>query len=497
MAQQKAAPPKQCSGSSRSCRCKRSTVFVLLVVWVLALSGQWGGNGDSYCGTVQALSASPPSRSSSRRSTTITTTTTTAPTHTPLLVSRRQAVVAAGASAVTWRIPPATGVPPSPPPPPAFSMPSNPTTRLSNGVVFPRIGYSLYKTPADQVATAVRLALAAGVRQFDVATQYGTNEIVGRVLQDYIQRGRASLEEDMESIVVVGGSTAASNTNNKKTIPIVGTIPPTAAQRRKSLWVTHKISNEEQSLSKAELQAAVRHQHEVLLGKHEHQQGLGPSPPNMVVLIHSPLTDATRRLRAYTALQELYDQRAVAAVGVCHYSVAHLEEIVTAMPAPHLIQLALSPFQTHAHDVVPWARAHGCQLSCAAWSRLSSTDGPVAQWTELGNWVAQRNERYQRNNHHNNNRAAITKQQVLIQWAVQNGYCCVPRSSAKYKMEQATIYENAWPAVHALPPLSDEDLEFLNARLNKNLPVGQLGLTDGWNASDIVNATWDPTLLTV
>ena len=52
------------------------------------------------------------------------------------------------------------------------------------------------------------------------------------------------------------------------------------------------------------------------------------------------------------------------------------EEIVNAgLPAPAVIQLQLSPFNRHS-DVVTWAE----KLSCAAWSRLSSIDGPVEGW---------------------------------------------------------------------------------------------------------------------
>lgn len=64
-------------------------------------------------------------------------------------------------------------------------------------------------------------------------------------------------------------------------------------------------------------------------------------------------------------------------------SVSRADEIVAAgMPAPSVIQLQLSPFNQH-RDVVKWAVAHNSILSCAAWSKLSSVDGPVAGWTIL------------------------------------------------------------------------------------------------------------------
>ena len=195
-------------------------------------------------------------------------------------------------------------------------------------------------------------------------------------------------------------------------------------------------------------------------------------------MIHSPLTDRDRRLRTYAALTDLQTQGIVRAVGVCHHGVAHLEELSQAgLPVPAMIQLELSPFHCH-QDVAAWAAAHGVPLSCAAWSRLSSTAGPQDEWAVVGQLAAQK---------------GVTKQQVLIRWALQSGYLCVPRSSAQYKVERAAIYENAWPSNRFV--LTAQEMALLNS-LDVQLPVGQLGITDGWETTDIVDAKWDPTLLT-
>ena len=356
-----------------------------------------------------------------------------------------------------------------------------PTLVLSKGIAIPRVGYSLYKTqPAAVAADGVRLALAAGVRHFDVATQYGTNEAVGAVLNDYIQRGEASLQ------ITTSSSSSSSSQPQKKQKPLElqQPVPRTAARRRAELFVTHKVSNAEQSLDTISLQAAVLAQRDLLIppplrGSNNIQKGTAKSQ-NFMVLLHSPLTDKERRLRTYQALVELQQQGHVATVGVCHYGVAHLQEIVQAgLPPPQVIQLVLSPFHPHA-DVAAWATQHGSTLSCAAWSKLSSTSGPVQQWTQLGQLAAAR---------------GVTKQQILIRWAVQSGYLCVPRSGSQYKVERAAIYENAWPQVSQFT-LSAAEMEFLRG-LDVQLPAGQLGVTDGWEASEIVDAKWDPTLLTV
>jgi 2,5-diketo-D-gluconate reductase A len=313
---------------------------------------------------------------------------------------------------------------------------------LPSGVSIPRVGYSVYKTVAEQVPDGVQLALQAGVRHFDVATQYGTNDIVGKTLQEYIQKGI------IQDRPVVGSSSKKS--------------------RRQELFLTHKVSNAEQSTDKKEVQRAVDKQRKLL----------GVDRLDLV-MIHSPLTDTSRRLGTYEALLDLQAKGTVRAVGVCHYGVRPLQEIINAgFPAPAVIQLVLSPFSQHA-DIAQWAATQGSVLSCAAWSKLSSVQGPVEGWTALGKVADAR---------------GMTKQQVLIRWAVQRGYLCVPRSSSKYKVEQQAIAENSWQAT-APYILSDQDMETLN-HLDIQIPAGQLGVLDGWEESDIgVDTKWDPTAI--
>jgi 2,5-diketo-D-gluconate reductase A len=311
---------------------------------------------------------------------------------------------------------------------------------LTGGVSIPRVGYSLYKTPADQVPDGVRLALQAGIRHFDVGTQYGTNALVGKTLQDYVENG-------------IQGQQAAAGSNKQS--------------RRKELFLTHKVSYSEQSNDKR-----------VVLRNVDTQRKLLGVDRLDLVMVHSPLSGSSRRLETYEALLNMQLKGTVRAVGVCHYGVRALQEIVNAgLPAPAVIQLVLSPFNQHA-DVAKWAATHGSVLSCAAWSKLSSVEGPTEGWAAVGKIADAR---------------GMTKQQVLVRWAVQRGYLCVPRSGSKSKVEQQTIAENSWQGT-APYILSDQDMETLN-NLDTHIPAGQLGVLDGWEPSDIVDAKWDPTAL--
>ena len=308
------------------------------------------------------------------------------------------------------------------------TIPSIRPNQPSKTISIPRIGYSLYKTELDQVPRCIEVALDAGIRHFDVATQYGSNEIVGKALQEYIKNG------------------------NKK-------------QRRQELFVHHKISNDEQSTSIPAIQRSVK----------KEMSKLGFRYLDLCS-IHSPLANPTQRLCAYQALLELQKDGLVRAVGVCHFGVGPLNDLVHAGYAPpSVIQLVLSPFQQH-RDIVSWAEAHGSAVSCNAWSRLSSTDGPAEGWAVLAG-IGERHGK--------------TKAQTLVRWALQKGYLCVPRSASKYKIERQAIGENSYGGVADFV-LTREEMETLDG-LDVQLPAGQLGVVDGWRKEDIVDAKWDPT----
>jgi len=284
----------------------------------------------------------------------------------------------------------------------------------------PAIGYSFYKTP-DRVPECVDLAWAAGVRHFDGATQYGTNAAIGQALSNY--------------------------------------------DNRNTYFVTHKLSNAEQSTRPRNVQRAV-------------QRALSDlqTPYLDLCMIHSPLTDPPRRLATYQALTELQRDGTVRSVGVCHYGVTQLQEIVDAhLPPPAVIQLQLSPFHQH-RDVAACSHSQESVLCCAAWSKLSSLDGPTAQWQVVGELAKAKQ---------------ATKAQILVRWAFQKGYACVPRSAATSKVERQAIGENSWAGCRNLP-LSDAEMKLLDG-LDVQWPAGRLGVTDGYTVEDILSPEWDPT----
>lgn len=81
--------------------------------------------------------------------------------------------------------------------------------------------------------------------------------------------------------------------------------------------------------------------------------------------------------------------------------------------------------------------------------------------------------------------------QVLVRWALQKGYLCVPRSGSGSKIERKAIFENSFDGVENYE-LSLSDMETLDG-LDENLKAGKLGRRDGWEDSDVSDIHWDPT----
>jgi diketogulonate reductase-like aldo/keto reductase len=89
----------------------------------------------------------------------------------------------------------------------------------------------------------------------------------------------------------------------------------------------------------------------------------------------------------------------------------------------------------------------------------------------------------------------LNQAQILVRWALQKGYLCVPRSGVGSKIERAAIFENSYKGVSKFS-LSENEMQVLDG-LDEKLPVGRLGIIDGWTEDDIKGPDWDPTLVAV
>ena len=349
----------------------------------------------------------------------------------------------------------------------------------------PRVGFSLYKTAPELVSRCTAIALRAGVRHFDVASLYGSNADIAVPLKLYIGNGQKGLakvykEEKDELLELLDATSLAGEQHAVETVgfgsrSISPTIDGSAGgrQRREGLFISHKISNAEQSNDPVAVRRSVK--------KAIAELGIGYLD---MVSIHSPLTDKERRLTTYQALLELRDGGFVKSIGVCNYGIGPLEEIAGLVgdnigDYPAMNQLELSPFNQHG-DVMNWCSNNGVAVGCSAWSKLSGVDGPAEGWAVLSDLAKAK---------------GVTKAQLLVRWSLQKGYVCVPRSGSKSKVERVAIAENSYGGVNPTDAkfvLSQEDMNILDG-LDINYKAGRLGRRDGWADEDVTGPDWDPT----
>jgi len=187
---------------------------------------------------------------------------------------------------------------------------------LNNGLEMPLVGYGVFRVPdGDDLAEAVKTAIAKGYRSIDTAQVYRNEESVGRGI-------RAAIEEGLVS--------------------------------RDELFVTSKVWND--GLSYEETLAAYDSSLEKL--------GLDYLD---LYLIHWPGLD-TNYIEAYKALEKVYQDGRVRSIGVSNFHVHHLEHLLKETTViPVINQIEFHPYLTQ-EEVREYCKEHGIQVE--AWSPL-------------------------------------------------------------------------------------------------------------------------------
>jgi methylglyoxal/glyoxal reductase len=159
-------------------------------------------------------------------------------------------------------------------------------------------------------------------------------------------------------------------------------------------------------------------------------------------LIHWPV--AGKYKEAWRALETLYKEGRVKAIGVSNFQIHHLEDLMKdAEIKPMVNQVEYHPRLTQK-ELQAYCQKHGIQLE--AWSPLMQgqlLDNPVLQEiaTKHGKSVAQ----------------------IILRWDLQNGVVTIPKSTkAQRIVENATVFDFE---------LTSEEMERIDS-LNQNLRVG-------------------------
>lgn len=265
------------------------------------------------------------------------------------------------------------------------------TTTLNNGVKMPWFGLGVFKVEeGPELVNAVKYAIKHGYRSIDTAAIYENEAGVGQAIREAIEEEGISRED---------------------------------------LFITSKVWNSE--LGYESTLAA----YEASLNK------LGLDYLDLY-LIHWPVEGKYKD--AWRALETLYKEGKVRAIGVSNFQVHHLEDLLKdAEIKPMINQVEYHPRLTQL-EVKTFCQDNGIQLE--AWSPLMQgqlLDQPVLK--DIAN-------KYNK-----------TVPQVILRWDLQNGVVTIPKSTKEHRIvENANIFDFE---------LSNEEMELINS-LNQNLRVG-------------------------
>jgi diketogulonate reductase-like aldo/keto reductase len=228
-----------------------------------------------------------------------------------------------------------------------------PTLKLNNDINIPQLGLGLYKAhEGEQAQRTVRTALDAGYRSFDTAALYGNEHAVGLALA----------ESD---------------------------VP------REELFVTTKVWNADQGYDST-LRAFEMSMHRLGLEYID------------LYLIHWPV--ARKYKQTWKALEHLYDQKVVRAIGVSNFQTHHLDDLLAdANVVPAVNQVELHPRLTQT-ELRGYCDGKGIVVE--SWSPLMA-GGEILQNMAIARIAAAHGK---------------TPAQVVLRWHIQSGLVVIPKS---------------------------------------------------------------------
>lgn len=239
---------------------------------------------------------------------------------------------------------------------------SVPTITLNNGVTMPQLGFGVFQIPADATAEAVTTALETGYRAIDTATLYRNEDGVGRAL-------------------------AASG------------IP------RADLFVTTKLWNTDQGYDSA-------------------RRAFDGSLRNLgldyldLYLVHWPVPSKDLAGESWRALEKIYSEGLVRAIGVSNFGPHHLRRLAeTATITPAVDQVELHPYLQQT-GTRAYAREH--EIATEAWAPLAK--GGDLLRDPVIDALARKHGR--------------TPAQVVLRWHIQHGTVVIPKSQTPSRVRE-------------------------------------------------------------
>jgi len=236
---------------------------------------------------------------------------------------------------------------------------SQPKTVLNNGIEMPLLGLGAYDMYGREAEEAVLKALEIGYRLIDTASMYRNEVEVGRAIRESgITRG--------------------------------------------DIFVTTKVNNLDQGYSSTlkAFDASLAKLHLDYID---------------LYLIHWPIRG--KRKETWKALEKIYTDGKVRAIGVANYLIPFLEELKNfATITPALNQVEFSPY-LFLEDLLEYCRSHKIQLQAYS---------PLIRGRKFKDpKLVQLAKRYNK-----------TPAQIILRWDIQLGVSAIPKSSSPQRLKE-------------------------------------------------------------
>jgi diketogulonate reductase-like aldo/keto reductase len=262
---------------------------------------------------------------------------------------------------------------------------------LNNGVKMPQLGFGVWQVGDTEATAAVSKALEVGYRSIDTAMIYRNEHGVGKAVRESV-------------------------------------IP------REELFITTKVWSNDQGFDNT------------LRAYDESLERLGLDYVDLY-LIHWPTPKYDRYVDTYKALEKLYHDGRVKAIGICNFDIVHLERILTECDVkPVLNQIECHPYFSQK-EIKEFCAKH--DIFVEAWSPLDQGGAVLKDPVILK--IAEAHGK--------------SSAQTVLRWHLQNNTIVIPKSVTPSRIEEnLNVFDFE---------LSNNEMEEIN-QLNRNLRRGKI-----------------------
>ncbi|TQS76507.1 aldo/keto reductase [Ornithinibacillus gellani] len=233
---------------------------------------------------------------------------------------------------------------------------------LNNGLRMPQLGYGVWQVPDEEATPAVAKALETGFRSIDTAMVYQNEAGVGRALA-------------------------------KSDVP------------REDLFITTKVWNADQGYDNT------------LKAFEDSLKRLGLDYVDLY-LIHWPTPEFDQYVDTYKALEKLYKDGKVKAIGVCNFHIEHLQRLLDECEiVPAVNQVECHPY-LQQQELKDFCKQH--QIYVESWSPLQQGGEVLKDDVIVG--IAEKHGK--------------TPAQVVIRWHLQSESIVIPKSVTPSRIEE-------------------------------------------------------------